>query len=362
MEYKVKIEILSPVHIGCDIEKNWQQGMDFVIKSGKIFKLNLSKILKSPRIDTERLSSALASGNRDAISAMLNNIDIRNIADKQFGFPVNGLNIKDKEIRPNIYNQLTDKAIIPGSSLKGAIRSILLNKLIKERPPKAMDSDRLDETEYFGSIGDSFMKYLRISDIEFESTALINTKIYNLQGGKDGPFSGGWKKSPRETDDRFSNDGFNTVYEALMPQSTGYGRITIEKDKITDISDIESLFSLINDYSDNYILQEGDFFKEYGGDSSDIIIDSLAEILDNIPADANDCCVLRLGAGSGFHSITGNWQFKEHYIKGISKDHKGRNRGMYDNRKSAKSRKIAIWDENGTINFAPMGFIKITLL
>lgn len=359
MEYKVKIEILSPVHIGCDIEKNWQQGVDFVVKGGKVFKLNLDKILKSPRIDTERLSSALAAGKRDAIAAMLNNIDIRSIADRQFGLPVNGLNIK--EIRPNIYNQLTDKAIIPGSSLKGAIRSILLNKLIKERPPKAMDSDRLDETEYFGTIGDSFMKYLRISDIEFESTALINTKIYNLQRREDDPFSGGWKKSPRETDDRFSNFGFNTVYEAIMPQSTGYGRITIEKDKITDISDIESLFSLIKDYSDNYIRQEENFFETYGGDSSNIIIDSLAEILDNIPADDNDSCVLRLGAGSGFHSITGNWQFEKHDIDHVS-NYGGRNRGMYDKRKSAKSRKIAIWDGNGTRNFAPMGFIKITVL
>lgn len=355
MEYKVKIEILSPVHIGCDIEKNWQQGMDFVIKSGKIFKLNLSKILKSPRVDTERLSSALAAGNRDAISAMLNSIDIRNIADRQFGLPVNGLNIK--EIRPNISNQLTDKAIIPGSSLKGAIRSILLNKFIKKRP----DSDRLDEAEYFGSIGDSFMKYLRISDIEFENTALINTKIYNLQEKNKGSFSGGWKKSQRETEDRFSNAGFNTVYEALMPQNTGYGRITIEKDKITDISDIESLFSTINDYSNDYILQEGEFFEKYKGNSSDIIIDSLAEILDNIPTDANDSCVLRLGAGSGFHSITGNWQFKKHEIDRIS-NYGGRNRGMYHNRKSAKSRKIAIWDGNGTRNFAPMGFIKITVL
>lgn len=362
MEYKVKIEILSPVHIGCDIEKNWQQGVDFVVKGGKVFKLNLDKILKSPRIDTERLSSALAAGKRDAIAAMLNNIDIRSIADRQFGLPVNGLNIK--EIRPNIYNQLTDKAIIPGSSLKGAIRSILLNKYITKNGQA--DKYQLDETKYFTMEDikkpeNSFMKYLRISDIEFESTALINTKIYNLQGGKGGPFSGGWKKSPRETDDRFSNFGFNTVYEAIMPQSTGYGRITIEKDRITDISDIESLFSLINDYSDNYIRQEENFFETYGGDSSNIIIDSLAEILDNIPADDNDSCILRLGAGSGFHSITGNWQFEKHDIDHVSNSG-GRNRGMYDKRKSAKSRKTAIWDGNGTRNFAPMGFIKITVL
>ena len=63
-----------------------------------------------------------------------------------------------------------------------------------------------------------------------------------------------------------------------------------------------------------------------------------------------------MSAGSGFHSITGDWQFDTFSINGIDggKSH----RGKYNGKKSAKSRKIAT-DGN---SFDLMGFVKLSLL
>jgi len=71
--------------------------------------------------------------------------------------------------------------------------------------------------------------------------------------------------------------------------------------------------------------------------------------------------LLRLGAGSGFHAMTGDWQFDDHTETGYHQG--GRNHG----KKKYKSRKLAFeWDETrgneGEYVFYPMGFIELKKL
>jgi hypothetical protein len=56
-------------------------------------------------------------------------------------------------------------------------------------------------------------------------------------------------------------------------------------------------------------------------------------------------CILKMAAGSGFHSITGDWQFDDYSIDGVDTSRKI-SRGTLKNVKSAKSRKIAILNDN----------------
>jgi hypothetical protein len=69
-------------------------------------------------------------------------------------------------------------------------------------------------------------------------------------------------------------------------------------------------------------------------------------------------CILKMAAGSGFHSITGDWQFDDYSIDGVDTSRKI-SRGTLKNVKSAKSRKIAILNDN---EFTLMGFVKLTTL
>ncbi|MCF6357414.1 MAG: cell envelope integrity protein TolA [Draconibacterium sp.] len=65
-----------------------------------------------------------------------------------------------------------------------------------------------------------------------------------------------------------------------------------------------------------------------------------------------------MSAGSGFHSITGDWQFDDFSIDGVNKPQRGPSRGQLNRKDSAKSRKIAIDGDA----FYLMGFVKLTIL
>ena len=91
-----------------------------------------------------------------------------------------------------------------------------------------------------------------------------------------------------------------------------------------------------------------------------MIVDNIENLLKLIPSD-NTYCILKMSAGSGFHSITGDWQFDDYSIDSISLRKNGKTERSYGFdkmgklSKSAKSRKIAI---NGD-SLSLMGFVKI---
>ena len=270
---------------------------------------------------------------------------------------------------------MSGKPLLVGSSLKGAVRSILFDYLIqhenKYEVEKNLRDNKTKETPYFGSSnkGDEFMRFMKFSDAEFENTTLVNTKIFNLQ--KQQSWQGGWKHGGKETDYSFKTTGFNTIYESLVPGQIGYAHIMLSL-KAFDIfrydgthkyenkkrrilnEDITTLFEIINRHTQNYLLKEKAFFEEYHqAEHTQDIIKSIDNILAQIPTD-NTYCVLKMSAGSGFHSITGDWQYDDYTKTGVWDDTRNRNCG----KQKYKSRKIAVWDNH----FDLMGFVKISAL
>lgn len=391
MEYKFRIDILSPVHIGMDNTKFWNNGLDYVVKDGKVYLLDTGEILREGGIDLNQLSAALANGDMNYLKNRIK--DIKQHSKYIFNLPVSGLS-QPKEIRPIIKNPLTGAPIIPGSSLKGAISSAILSHIMGyvDNPLNRNILSHLarghnfhaEMDKFFGKPdkGSAFMRFIQVSDITFDNTSLINTKIYNLKNDY-GKLSGGWKISGSHTDDRYSDNGFNTVYESLMPGQQAFGRLEINErlfnngqyqkefhlpsstkiKNLLTMSGENGLFAVINSFTNEYIYKEKDFFDTYVGEHSQEISDRLYNIGCMIPEDYDDnsSCVLRMAAGSGFHSVTGDWMFEDHYIENIA-NIRGRSRGMKNGMKSAKSRKIAVWESNGRRVFAPMGFVKLTLI
>ena len=235
------------------------------------------------------------------------------------------------------------------------------------------------------------MRFIKFSDTEFSDTQLVNTKIFNLQGfGRN--WRGGWKHEFREgTDGNFRPNGFNTIYEVLMPDKAGYSTLmlsnsflsidwaafyqqlmnkaTEDRDRIRiqslknkvqqkrllfeDKNPLKSLFTIINFHTRMYLEKEKTFFEKYSTDKTDCIINCINKLLAQIPSD-NSYCILKMSAGSGFHSITGDWQYDDYTKTGLWNDTKNRNNG----KQKYKSRKIAVWDNH----FDLMGFIKISAL
>lgn len=351
-KYNIKLEILTPLSIGAGAEKDWVRGVDFVVDKGILYKLNLKKMVANG-INPDELTSFFATKNESGLKAKLAG-KLNAVSDFTMQFPAES----DYDVKTFVKNQLSGNPLLTGSSLKGALRSVIFDYL---------GANSKDGKEVFGSSvkGDEFMRFIKIADAEFSNTELVNTKVFNLQ--KKGEWQGGWKHQQTQTTNSFSPIGFNTLYECLMPEQVCFSSIMtsaqlfdnipnhIKQDKKRPIltDNISFLFGIINNHSKKYLTKEKAFFEKYNTDKTDKIIESINKLLNMIPSD-NSYCIMKMSAGSGFHSITGDWQFKDYSINGLDTTKKV-SRGLFNDKKSAKSRKIAIY--NGL--FSLMGFVKL---
>lgn len=370
-KYNVKATIVSPLSIGQGEEKDWVEGIDYITRDGLLYHLD-TELMPDMDIDLEILADLFSKGKTKAIDELIGD-DLEEVSDFDLRIPASTQN----PIKTFYFNPLIGKYSLLGSSLKGAIRSALFHFLTKnESADNLRRRQRLNES-VFGSMkyGTDFMRFIRVGDFDFDNTFLVNTKIYNLQ--KQGSqWIGGWKHSAKNTSKDFMKTGFNTVYECLIPGKQSEGFIMISpllfekikdrqdyyREKSTLMSDTErqsplnSLFRIINSTTFEYLEKEIAFFKAFPqGDYSELILDSLSqyeELLSSFPKDNPSDCLLKMSVGTGFHSITGDWQFDDYSQTGEYTF--GRNFGKM----RYKSRKIACFNNQ----FSPMGFIKLSLV
>ena len=363
-KYVLQMEVLTPLHVGAGAEKDWVHGADFVVHDNKVKVLNLKKVANF--VNTNDLSSALINKNGASLVSKLGaNID--DCVDKVFESNFVGSN----DIKTFIKNGLTNLPLMPGSSLKGAIRSVLLEALhtaSEIKNAKDIKTGKWTEQALFGSAnkGDEYFRFIKVSDAHFERTNIINSKIFNLKSQ-----AGGWKHGQSETNSKFNFDGFNTFYEVILPGEKSlltisfaniafenYGLDKFSTNKQNLLQDDFSYFcNIINAHTKKHLLKEKAFFQKYTADKSEQILTSIDKLLTQIPENG-EYCILKMAAGSGFHSITGDWQFEDYTINGLDTS-KRVSRGLHNNEKSAKSRKIAILPND---EFHLMGFVKIKAL
>ncbi len=389
--FNVELKVLTPLAIGAGAEKDWVAGADFIVDGGRLHRLNLQKMVSSG-LDLAKLSACFeqmstgqkgfgqksSEGIKDLIGNKLNSVT-------DFTLPLPSGISSDADlknpVKAFVKNQLTGKPVVPGSSIKGAIRSIILERLTKgDRSGIKSGFSRI-----FGSPedGTDFMRFLKFSDIEFEQTGLVNTKIFNLRRDDSWhSWQGGWKHGGSNTDGRFRQTGFNTVYESIVPGQFGIGSLMLSGKmfgemsgersesygkivRLTGVSGTEikknllqkngeapvSLFRAINEHTETYLKREKAFFEKYETDRSRDILDSIGRLLSEVETalEDNTSCIFKMSAGSGFHSITGDWQFSDY---GSGELDRKRNTGA-----KPKSRKIAVYGDGLSL----MGFVKMSV-
>lgn len=389
-KYNIEIEVLTPLSIGAGAEKDWVRGVDFVVDNSRLYKLNLKKLV-SKGVKIDALTTYFAKKDESGIKSQIAG-RLEEVSDFSMPFPAE----TDNDIKTFVRNQLTGNPVLSGSSLKGALRSVIFDYL---------GGNTKNGQEVFGSAvkGDEFMRFIKVSDAEFDETELVNTKIFNLQGGGNN-WRGGWKKEQSKTENNFSATGFNTVYECIVPQQKGFSsimfsenrfsyfcetyysneikKLNIELDKVKDknlnkqksiekqikdltllsnlvedkqnVLDLKDFFAIINNHTKEYLKKERQFFEKYSTDKTDAIIESFDRLLNQIPED-NSYCILKMSAGSGFHSITGDWQFKNFADGKFDRKRADKKDLFAIGKVLPKSRKIAIC--SGTLSL--MGFVKL---
>lgn len=440
---KVKITVLSPLHIGCGVE--WKEGADYVVVDNKIFFLDNEEILR--KLEKNHLQSF-----SNALSRVLaNNGDMYSLCKDFFQkdymdilrqrFPDIDKQIAYPAIKCSVRNPLNNNPIIPGSSIKGAVRTIVipqflndvrkieelkeaekkieeiqievraLNKELKKSQDKndkrhtdeiwKVISSKNEEIKKEKAVVKRFKNYLsalskiqlpkkysngknndgnfdwmsciHIADIEMPKTRLFNTNLFDLYQ-RTGIWNGGWKvakdnnplKGIYKITPRRERGKFNTIYECIEPGQEGTGTFSLRRDmlerlietedvhKYPFLESIEGLFYMINQHTIKYLEKEIAFFKKYQTDGTDKIIKSLNEIILQTPNDGKpQSCVFKMSAGSGFHSITGDWKYENH-IEPLDAH-------LHPITKSPipyKTRRIVEYKESLT----EMGFVKLTAL
>ena len=262
---KGKLRIVTPVHVGGAQENHLSKGLDYVTKDGKVYFLDEKKLIT--HFGVVIYSDALSQGKLEQLCGSINIDEYKTKVVKNISGEIG------TDIKTNIKNTLSQKPIIPGTSLKGSLRSVFYNYIVGDNPPGKED-------DVFGKISEDIFRYMIVSDVAFYETAFINTKTFNLRNDK-GQFVGGWKHLLQgNTDGQFKSSGFTFPHEVIGTDDIGEFSITLNQkalslaiqerkvkhnqytDKIFKGSESDVL-AIIKNYMASYLQAEIYFFTKY---------------------------------------------------------------------------------------------------
>jgi CRISPR-associated protein Csm5 len=330
----LQIETLTPVHVGSG--RNLRGNFDYAhfVAENQIGMLDERKIFDLLGRDQLTTWLAMIEKGEDIIPYLrkrkegLQAADVsRRIASLSGKAP--GL---QSELREQIHLGAKQHPALPGSSLKGAIKTAVLATLIRNDPAfvqiesnlsvmgrrgkeikdQKILANYLNQRENRNRNGDlepspneDTFRFLRISDAYFGKTCVMPALMYNM-------LRSGWqadeKRSPfvecipkgqmAQTRMQFPKDHIQLV------ERKGY-----MSKNLRFVQDLPYLFQTINKHTAHLLQSEIDFWKEERADYTPLeaYIERLEELLSQVNTAKPDTCILRLGYGSGWESMTGRW-------------------------------------------------------
>ena len=186
--YNVRLHILSPVHVGSGQELD---PFSYVIRNNKLLIIDLAKWIENYS-DKETLYQKMDSDDY---------IDLRNYIAENFNDEnavLSTIDVKSSEVvrtyKKAVYdktsrnqalinfmtrNEITKTPYLPGSSIKGAIRTAIANRFVISANIKSGDSYKSKYNEkIFGKSTNDPMKNLKISDVSLDN---FSTVIYEAR-------------------------------------------------------------------------------------------------------------------------------------------------------------------------------------
>jgi len=377
----VKIETLTPVHIGSG--NMLYENLDFV-------QVNIKKVPHIAVISEEKVWKVLgeqhldnwmeAISKRENLSVFLDkfapNAKSSDYAKRRIPFSCKPSNYPDV-LKECIHNGL-GLPYIPGSSIKGAIRTAILasfvndvedvdDKIIvkmKDRDgnfvPKRdkygnilLHADKIEQ-ELFGSDPNhDVFRFIQVGDAYFEKETEIIVRLVNLnfRHGKD---------SLQDTSKSQIVEAIRTEAESkfqLKVAKAYYDFVKKEYQQVGSlpVSTIGDLFRLINEHTRKLVEEDVDYWSNIDKTGGDAYIDEMKKILQKINnCEAGKSCVLRIGHASGWRFITGAWTEALNNFKNVVVPSSRPNNRNYEEYDFPKTRRL---DEDGCI----LGFVKLTI-
>ena len=368
--YNCQANVLSPVHIGSGESYT---ASEYVKSKAKSKKGNILKVIR--RINVSNYYLSLNDNQKDEFLRDLSN---PNFDLSRFDNKISNdfrkylaINKSKSDIQPNqeiVENIKTlDKSYIPGTSIKGAIKSSILYRLIDDELISKISNDvlrnkgRVDNMKYGNFMSSIFstksiknnaqgdiMKFIQVSD----STTIKSPFIYDVV-----TIMASFRKGHYEFYSRNKNRRPTISFLETIPAGSklsfniinGYSDLIHKKsfESKKHLIDIENIKKSIFIFSKSLINNELEFADDYG-------IDSLYNFYSKIDKlNTIDSPLLKIGAGSGYLATTVNLKIKKYNPVLFDKIADG-TRGRKYKYKFPKSRKITY---NGG---KPLGWIKLS--
>jgi len=313
------IEILTPVHIGSGVKLT--EGIDFVKTEHTVQIIPQSELMEYLKNNPDELDRFI-EGNYS-----LNSLH-RTPKGRTFNINIG----RAREIIQFERNGF-GKPYIPGSSLKGSLRTVILktafdrlNDSQKQALLKKVNGRREWASEpivkdIFGNDSNhNLMRVLEIFDAEFEDVNLEKVLILSLTNEEGTSY--GWKLMIKPPINVNNPEEATWIFvEALPIGSKGYSSISLSNFLLNNqiarnelkfnepsLSDLRTLASTINEYSRNKLELEKQFFEKLSKPKklSDLInnIDGLLKQLKDLTQDE---FIMRISWGVGWKGMTGDY-------------------------------------------------------
>lgn len=365
----IKIETLSQIHIGNGLFL--QKGSDFLVDSHSLYVLNMDKLGSVIGTDEANIKEWLDAIDEGCSETFIKT-RIKDMPYGRFSKRCIASNVDFDQGQNTLKEYIHDglgRPYIPGSSIKGAIRTAILSTLAKKEITKKLEKEK-DQRKWkkiiFGMESDllHFISYDKRGKRDLSPT----TDLFRFVTTGDAYFDKGVELVVKQMNlnireqESLIDEKRQQAVETIRKGVSSQFRLKVSDEffQKTDIYDLHDLFELINNHTCQLICDEINFWDKGEGSKytgQDPYLDQLEIILDEIDKCQPNECVLRMGQASGWRFVTGAWLEeidKAYFDKEIVPLCRPRNNN-YQQYSFPKSRRI---DDSSDV----FGFVKLTEL
>ena len=368
---RIKIETLTPVHVGSgNMLYNNTDFVSVTIRKGDISKPYLVVISE------EKVWNLLGGQHLDNwLQAIAGRENLREFL-KRFAPDAKSKDYTKRrmplfcKINPNdtlkecIHNGL-GLPYIPGSSIKGAIRTAILaslagsisnreNKIQAENRGKTTIEATQIEKELFGDDPNSdVFRFIHAGDAYFEKETEIASRLVSL--------------NIRQREDSLWDESKSQIIEAIGTKAVSEFQLKVSSDYYDfvkrnypqtgnlPVSSTGDLFNMINEHTRQLVEKEMNYWNEVDKSDGDDYVEEMKKISQEInQCEAGKSCVLRIGHASGWRFITGAWTEEFRNFKDVVVPASRSNHRVYEQYDFPKTRRL---DEESYV----LGFVKLTI-
>ena len=383
MKQKYQLQTLTPVHIGSG---KTLSHIDGCYANGRWYRIDLDRVLAHPSTDLNALTSEMAlRGFRWERYLRQHGSDLSELSAYSLLCPQSP---EEVEIREAI-KTAGDRPFIPGSTLKGAIRTSLLGEVLNENnniyreslsqletlidqgargnPRREQPARRIEGLAFGKDPNRDLLRALQVSDtMPLDSGSLEIGMVWTVTLNQNDRLvqkidRGQEYKNFVQQIQHGQNLTFTLKIDELLFREREKARLGFsdaQKEILQDIAEV------CRSDADALMQSEQDFFDYYNLSEIANFYDKLIGLNNTLPEGA---FLLQIGWGTGYHAntITSLFTNDEESPEDLQMDLRERfrlgesrsQRGNYDEREFPKTRRILYRGQNP---IAPLGWVKIS--